>query len=231
MSADVQNLADPILILLGWAAGLSLAAGVISLRQVVGPGFTWITAGFAATVGLGGWAAEGAVWSKMALGLVVLALVWARNRPLTGVLLVLAGTGYALDAALLGAWLPALSLTAALGGVTSEMALAHWYLVDPRLPRSVLRGLAIAGIAGLIADGLVLAYLGDFATWSGSVIALTALFVTSVVLMVGVIGALAWPAYSGVMAATGLSYLALLTTLGAVFLGRALVAGVGPFAS
>ena len=47
--------------------------------------------------------------------------------------------------------------------------------------------------------------------------------------MVGVIGALKWPAYSGVMAATGLSYLALLTTLGAVFLGRALVAGAGPF--
>ncbi len=47
--------------------------------------------------------------------------------------------------------------------------------------------------------------------------------------MVAVIGALRYPAYSGVMAATGLSYLAVLTTLGGIFLGRALLAGLGPF--
>jgi hypothetical protein len=52
---------------------------------------------------------------------------------------------------------------------------------------------------------------------------------TSVVLLAGVIGSLRYPAYAGVMAATGLSYLAVLTTLGGVFLGRVLVAGVGPF--
>jgi hypothetical protein len=57
------------------------------------------------------------------------------------------------------------------------------------------------------------------------------LFFTSIVLMVAVIAALRYPAYSGVMAATGLSYLAVLTTLGAVFLGRALLAGLGPFAN
>lgn len=229
VSADVQNLADPILILLGWAAGLSIAVGIISLRQIVGAGFTWIAAGFAAAVGLGGWAADGALWSKVAVLPMALALIWAKSRPLAGVLLIAAGAGYLLDAGILGSWIPALSLTAALGGVTAEMALAHWYLVDPRLPRSVLRGLAFAGIVGLVADGLVLASLGDFTSWSGPVIALAVLLVTSIVLMVGVIGALKWPAYSGVMAATGLSYLALLTTLGAVFLGRALVAGAGPF--
>ena len=54
---------------------------------------------------------------------------------------------------------------------------------------------------------------------------------TSVVLMAAVIGSLRYPAYAGVMAATGLSYLAVLTTLGGMFLGRALVAGLGPFAS
>src|SRR5690606_27214051 len=132
-------------------------------RQIVGPGFTWIAAGFAGLVGLGGWAADDGLWSRVAVVVLVLALVWARNRPLAGVLLIVAGAGYLLDAALLGAWIPALSLTAALGGVTAEMALAHWYLVDPRLPRSVLRGLAVAGIAGLVADGAVLAILGDFA--------------------------------------------------------------------
>ncbi|MGB8361347.1 MAG: hypothetical protein WCE80_08120, partial [Acidimicrobiia bacterium] len=56
------------------------------------------------------------------------------------------------------------------------------------------------------------------------------LLVTSIILMAAVIGALRYPAYSGVMAATGLSYLALLTTLGAVFVGRAVTAGLGPFA-
>jgi hypothetical protein len=55
--------------------------------------------------------------------------------------------------------------------------------------------------------------------------------VTSIALMVGVFAALRYPAYSGVMAATGLSYLAVLTSLGGVFLGRVLVAGLGPFAN
>jgi hypothetical protein len=55
--------------------------------------------------------------------------------------------------------------------------------------------------------------------------------VTSVVLMAGVFASLRYPAYAGVMAATGLSYLAVLTTLGGTFLGRALVAGLGPFGS
>lgn len=64
---------------------------------------------------------------------------------------------------------------------------------------------------------------------SGSAVGFWVLMVTSVVLMVAVIAALRYPAYSGVMAATGLSYLALLTTLGAVFVGRAVTAGLGPF--
>ncbi len=230
MAADLQHIADPLLITLGWAGGLSVAVGAISFRQIVGPGFTWIAAGFAGLVGLGAWAIEGAVWSRWALLVLLIGLVWARNRSLAGILLVLAGAGFVADAALLGSFWPALSLAAALGGVTGEMALAHWYLVDPRLPRSVLRGLAIAGIIGLVADGIVLALVGDL-TSSGPIIAFAALLVTSIGLMIGVIGALKWPAYSGVMAATGLSYLAVLTTLGAVFLGRAIIGGTGPFAS
>ena len=65
----------------------------------------------------------------------------------------------------------------------------------------------------------------------GGTIAFWVLMATSVVLMAAVIGSLRYPAYAGVMAATGLSYLAVLTTLGGMFLGRALVAGLGPFAS
>jgi hypothetical protein len=107
------------------------------------------------------------------------------------------------------------------------MALGHWYLVDPRLPRSILKNLAIVGIVGLVADAVVLAVAG-FPS-GGATIAYWVLMATSVALMVAVIAALRYPAYSGVMAATGLSYLAVLTTLGGMFLGRALVAGIGPF--
>jgi hypothetical protein len=228
--SDLQTIADPLVILLGWAAGMCVAVGAISLARLVGPGFTWVAAGFAGLVGLGAWAVPGAIAARVALLFVVLALLWARNRPLAGVFLMIAGAGFLFDAAALGGWLPALSLTAALGGVTGEMALAHWYLVDPRLPRKVLRALAIAGIGGLVLDGVVLGLIG-IPAGTGAGIAFWTLLVTSVVLMVGVIGALRWPAYSGVMAATGLSYLAVLTTLGAVFLGRALIGGVGPFAN
>jgi Kef-type K+ transport system membrane component KefB len=107
------------------------------------------------------------------------------------------------------------------------MLLGHWYLIDPKLPRSALRTLAYAGILGLLAEaGLQLSLStgmggGGWGFWI--------LLATSVVLMVAVIAALRYPAYSGVMAATGLSYLALLTTLGAVFVGRAMAAGLGPF--
>lgn len=124
-------------------------------------------------------------------------------------------------------WLATSTAALALGGVTAEMMLGHWYLVDPRLPRSALRYLALAGIAGLVIDGGLMTALGGSA--GGPWIAFALLVVTSIALMVGVVAALRYPAYSGVMAATGLSYLAVLTTLGATFLGRALVAGLGPF--
>jgi hypothetical protein len=107
------------------------------------------------------------------------------------------------------------------------MALGHWYLVDPRLPRSLLKTLAVIGIVGLLAETAMLAMVG--LPSGGAAIAFWVLMATSVLLMAGVYGSLRYPAYSGVMAATGLSYLAVLTTLGGMFLGRALVAGIGPF--
>jgi hypothetical protein len=227
---DLETIADPRLILLGWAAGLTLVGGGVSLARIVGPGFIWVIAGFGGVVGLGAWAVEGTLWSRISLGLVVLALIGARQRSFAAAALITAAAGYLIDAVAMGGWLLATTLTLALGGVTGEMALGHWYLVDPRLPRSALRALAVVGVIGLVADGAALVSVGDFER-SGPVIAFIALLGTSVVLMVAVLGALRYPAYSGVMAATGLSYLAVLTTLGAVFLGRALAGGIGPFTS
>lgn len=198
------------------------------MSRIVGPGFNWLTGGVAALIGLPGVLADGAWWSRAGFLALVVGLIWARNRPFAGLMFTLGGVGYLVEAAVLTGWIPAATATLALGGVTGEMILGHWYLVDPRLPRSALRNLAVVGIGGLVVEALL--EIGLDIGFQGSAIGFWVLLVASVVLMIAVIGALRYPAYSGVMAATGLSYLALLTTLGAVFVGRATVAGLGPFA-
>lgn len=229
MPADLTTIADPRFVLLAWAAGLALVAGFVTLAGIVGPGFTWLASGTAGMVGLAGALADDAIWAKAGFAGLLLGAVLARRRS-AGILLLLSGIAFLVEAALFGGWLPSLTAAGALGGVTGEMLLGHWYLVDPRLPRSALRVLAFGGITGLIADGVVLAIAGGFPS-GGATVAFWLLWATSVVLMAAVVGALRYPAYSGVMAATGLSYLAVLTTLGAVFMGRALIAGLGPFAN
>ena len=114
-------------------------------------------------------------------------------------------------------------------GVTGEMLLGHWYLVDPTLPRWALRRLDILGLVGLVADIAALSVLGPTSPFSvsGAAAALAVLAGMSALLMVMVWFALDYPAYSGVMAATGLSYLADLTGLGAVYVGRLLASGQG----
>lgn len=227
MPTDLLTIADPRLILLTWAAGLSLVTGVVAKAQIVGPGFTWVSGSVAVVVGLPGVMAEGAWWARVGLLAALVGLVWARNRPLSGAFFVVAGTAFFVEAVLFASLVPALTATLALGGVTGEMILAHWYLVDPRLPRPALRNLALVGIVGLLAEAALQLNFG--VGWGGGGWGFWILMATSVALMVAVIGALRYPAYSGVMAATGLSYLALLTTLGAVFVGRAITAGLGPF--
>lgn len=227
MPADLQSIADPRLILLAWAAGLALVAGVVSLSRIVGPGFSWLTAGVSALVGLPAVLAEGGWWARAALLALLFGAIWARNKKLAGVAFLVGGTAYLVEAVLFSGVFSAATATLALGGVTGEMMLGHWYLVDPRLPRSALRSLAVAGIVGLVAEAGFQVALGI--GFSGGAVGFWVLLVTSVALMVAVIASLRYPAYSGVMAATGLSYLALLTTLGAVFVGRAIAAGLGPF--
>jgi hypothetical protein len=226
---DLIALAQPEFVLVAWAAGLALASGAVALTRLVGPGFTWMVISLAGLLSLSGAFGADTWWVRFGLIMVGLALVFARNHQLAGIFQLTAGFAYLTHAAAIGGWIPALTGTLAMGAVTSEMMLAHWYLVDPRLPRSILRVLASVGLAGLAADSGVVAVLG--LPGGGATIAYWALMVASIVLMAAAIAALRQPAYSGVMAATGLSYLAVLTTLGGVFLGRVLVAGVGPFAN
>lgn len=229
MPSDLQTIADPSLVVLAWAAGLALVAGAIAWPRIVGPGFLWLASGVAGLLAIPGALGADAWLARMGLLLIVIGGLDARRRNVAAPALVLAGLFLVAQGALDSGWIPSVTATVALGGVTGEMLLGHWYLVDPRLPRSALRSLAVAAMVGLVADGVMLlaAGLPD----GGATLAFWALLATSVVLMAAVVGALRYPAYSGVMAATGLSYLAVLTSLGAVFLGRALVAGLGPLAS
>jgi len=121
-----------------------------------------------------------------------------------------------------------LSGTVFMGAVSSEMMLGHWYLVDPTLPRWPLLTLdAVAGLA-LVADFGYVAVTGPI-VFSGADgvfgMAYVALAGFTTLLIVGVWFSLREPTYSGVMSATGLSYLAVLTTFGVVTLGRVLVTG------
>lgn len=205
-------------------------ASFVSRARIVGPGFIWLTAGAAAVIGVAGALGEGAGWARVGLVAAILGGVWARSHARASASLAIAGVGFVIQAAASGGLVAAATAALALGGVTGEMMLGHWYLVDPRLPRWALRSLAIVGILGIVSDGALVASLGSLGG-GGAAVAFWALLGTSALLMAGVIGAIRYPAYSGVMAATGLSYLAVLTTLGAVFLGRALVAGIGPFST
>lgn len=229
MPDDLANLAQPQFVLVAWAGGLALASGLIALARLVGPGFTWMSASVAGLIGLAGMFGDDTWWARFGLIMIALALVWARNRQLAGIFQVFAGLALIIQGAEVGGWAPGITASLALGGVTSEMVLGHWYLVDPRLPRWALKALAVAGVVGLVADAVVLAVAGIPS--GGAAVAYWLLMATSIALMAAVIGSLRYPAYAGVMAATGLSYLAVLTTLGGVFLGRVLVAGAGPFAN
>ena len=124
-----------------------------------------------------------------------------------------------------------------LGSATGTMVLGHWYLVDPRLDRRAigrLGGLMLLSLpaevaALMLAPGMaevwsrqptafVDVYLPKF--WLANLVA-TALFGA------GVLVSLRAKGYSGVMAATGLSYLAILTAFGVDVLAKALIGALG----
>jgi len=216
-----MNPPDPGAVLSMWAAGLAAAVALVASWKVARPGFillgTMVTAGIgfvAALAGAGWWAAVAAVMSLLA--------VYLKLSRWAAVPLVFAALLW-LDAAHpTWSWLVVTSGAIALGGITSEMLLGHWYLVDPKLPRRSLKILAAIGAAGIAFDTIVI----QTATVDTSVIApavLIGLGVTTLVLMAGVWFSLRVPSYTGVMAATGLSYLATLTALGAVVIGRAVI--------
>jgi hypothetical protein len=121
-----------------------------------------------------------------------------------------------------------------LGAITDAMLLGHWYLVQPGLSRQPIRELVkwsaitwpVEVVLLLVPTGMVSVLNGSIDDgyrgllgWMWVVAALT-----TIVLLAMTWKALDERAYSAVMAATGLLYLAILTAFGTDVLARALLA-------
>ena len=219
---------SPELLFIMWGAGVALGTALVVHWRVVGPGYVWLSGGVAvALAALAALAGAGTLaWISVALALAATLAAKSNlaSRPLfvlAAVLLLIAGVERdVLAIALL------MTGTLLLGGVTSEMMLGHWFLVDPTLPRKPLFDLDESAAIGLAGEVIAVVLSGALAL-SGSILTWVwvALTVLCALLLTGVWFSLREPRYSGVMAATGLSYLAVLVSFGVVAAGRSLVAG------
>jgi len=219
---------SPSAVMSMWAAGVAAGAAGVVWWRIVGSGFVWLAGGVALLLGLPAALAGDSVLGWIGCGFVIVMIGGARRAPLAAGAAVAAAASFVAAAALDTQVIAVASGTVFLGAVTSEMMLGHWYLVDPRLPRWALRRLAFAAGFGALFDFGVLVALGAFPWGAGDTavgFGFLLLAITTVVLMAAVLGALREEGYAGVMSATGLSYLALLTTIGAVVVGRLLVDG------
>jgi hypothetical protein len=121
-----------------------------------------------------------------------------------------------------------------LGCVSDAMLLGHWYLVQPGLPRAALldliRWLGIVWpieVAALLwPRGMPSVLSGSIDDGYGGILGWfwVACAVTTIVLVLVTRAALKERAYSAVMAATGLLYLAILTAFGTDLVARAVLA-------
>ena len=211
---------DPILLLAMWAAGLAAAAGVVAWWGIVGRGYLWLTGAVAIVIGLA--TAFDSGLGIVAVGAGLVGIAFAGKRVPSSAAFVVSAVVFLAIAADRDGWISAATGSLALGGITSEMLLGHWFLIDPRLPRWALRRLDIAGGVGILGEVIVGASRGTLRPPTDLFgFAYLALAATTILLTIGVWYSLREKGYEGVMAATGLSYLATLTVLAVAFLGRA----------
>jgi hypothetical protein len=219
---------SPSAVMSMWAAGVAAGAAAVVWWRIVGTGFVWLAGGVVLLLGVPAALAGESVLAWIGCGLVIVMIGSARRASFSAIAAIAAAASFGAAAAVDTNVVAVISGTVFLGAVTVEMMLGHWYLVDPRLPRWALRRLAFAAGLGALFDFGVLAVLGAFPWSSGDTavgLGFVLLAIATVVLMAAVVGALREEGYAGVMSATGLSYLALLTTIGAVVVGRLLVDG------
>ena len=122
-----------------------------------------------------------------------------------------------------------------LGVVTDAMLLGHWYLVQPGLPRAPLLELntwlariwPVEVALLLVPTGMVSVFNGSIDDGYGGMLGWfwAACAITTIVLCFVTAAALKERAYSAVMAATGLLYLAILTAFGTDLVARAVLSG------
>ena len=219
--------ATPTVVLAMWAAGLAAGGALVVWWRVVGRGYLWLTGGVVAMVGLALALTSGSAVAWVGTVLSLAAIIMAGRPQAAAGLLAAAAVMLTIPGLDDSPIVPLITGAVFLGGVTTEMMLGHWFLVDPKLPRWSLNRLAVVGGIGLVIDAAYLLTQGLIAGAGDDVIfgwAYAALAVMTALLIVGVIFSLKEPSYTGVMAATGLSYLAVLTAFGVAVVGRMLIA-------
>jgi hypothetical protein len=220
-------------VLLQWATGGLLFLWVTTRRGQAGPGYSWLLKGVYAALAIGAaLAGRPAGWAVAAVALLTL----SRRRPTwtdlippaIGAVSLVVGSVSALDLArtIIGA--------AFLGVISDAMLLGHWYLVQPKLGRDPLNELIKwVVIIWPFEVGAMLWPRGMFSVFTGSIDDSyggmlgwfwIACALATIILAVVTIAALKERAYSAVMAATGLLYLAILTAFGTDLVARALLA-------
>lgn len=217
---------NPSGLLAMWAAGILGSGAFVIYRRIAGTGYSWLTVGTAVLIGGGAWLFDPGVLVTSALFIGVAAGLTARTPPVAAVAMGVSAGIFLLVAGVGNPPLPVLTGAVALGTVTSGMLLGHWYLVDPRIPRRPLQGLAAAAAGGIVLDAVVVLVPVIPLTESGvPALVSPVLAAVSCVLLIAVWFSLRYPSYSGVMAATGLGYLAILTCLGSITTARLVAEG------
>ena len=100
-------------------------------------------------------------------------------------------------------------------GIFSLMMIGHWFLVDPTITRIGMKNIARSSmlIAGLLCLMITTGLISlEITTLYKNII--VGLYISSFILSLGSLKSLNETSYTGVMAATGLSYLSLLVSLG-----------------
>ena len=236
---------DVSTVLLQWAVGGLAFLWVTSRRGLFSVGYRWLLygvcgslAGLAAALGFAGntvWLRD--VFGAIAAGVCIAAVLLSKNQnfppvrvdflaPALGVVGLIAA-GFEAEGSIALAIARLLIGAAFLGAVTDTMLLGHWYLVQPGMSRAPLIELiAWAGVlcladafVWLLPTGLLSAGTDSLLAWFWLVCA-----VATAGLLVTTRLALREPRYSAVMAATGLSYLAVMTAI-----AMELVAGAAVF--
>ena len=240
---------DGATVLLQWATGGLFFLWVTTRGRQAGPGYSWLLKGVFGAMAIGAVVAGGLVdyvpvREVCSAGVAAAAIATlSRRRPVWIDLLAPAIGVVGLVAAgwhAGGAHSHVLAVVRTVVGaaflscVTDAMLLGHWYLVQPKLGREPLRELnrwvvalwpfeiaallwptgMVSVINGHIDDGYQ-GMLGWF--WIACAAA-------TLILAIVTIAALKERAYSAVMAATGLLYLAILTAFGTDLVARALLA-------